>query len=35
MVSTLARDAGADQTGVDDARTPPPVAHAAKIELTA
>jgi len=34
MVSTLARDAGADQTSVDDARTPPPAAHAAKIELT-
>jgi hypothetical protein len=34
MVSTLARDAGADQTSVDDARTPPAAAHAAKIELT-
>jgi NitT/TauT family transport system ATP-binding protein len=34
MVSTLARDAGADQTSVDDARTPPSAANAAKIDLT-
>jgi len=34
MVSTLAGDAGADQMSVDDALTPAPAAHAAKIELT-